>query len=333
MEIMEKARAKAVMTGTELEKLKEIFLGELQEHKASFGIASDIVDMIMESGSIIGALEDYVNDPMNSDSSVSSSAALPAVNTYPFGFPTDKIFPEFLGICVGNCRIDDVFRAARDHLVNFNADDQGHVKQSVTIITDKWSKKMFSRFEPVFLTFALNDDVTFNFYLATDYGIIPIPFINEEMKDIMKNIGDIDLFDLQNEFEKTRKAANVRDMTYTVRQHDSFLPSYECKNFTYTLDLETLRYSYRDDHDNIGYGTVKKEYAQKFLNAALAIDRAGGLSKGDIPTNFIENKVTMGNISFSWFNTDISGMSCDARKMVIALNTLISMVTLKKETL
>ena len=143
-------------------------------------------------------------------------------------------------------------------------------------------------------------------------------------------MGDIDAFDLRGEYEKAVRAANVRDMTYTLEQYDSWLPMDKMKNFTYSINLESLRYEYRDVQGNVGHGTVKKEYARKFLDAALELDLAGGLNKGCRPTNYIENTVNMGSMSFSWFNTDSSSMSYEARKMVSALNALISSISLKK---
>ncbi|MGN0692057.1 MAG: hypothetical protein ACI4K7_06905 [Oscillospiraceae bacterium] len=330
MESIESARAKVLMERNTIDRFKEQLFGDLWGFEASHRLAEKLTGLMSESGSIIGSLEDYVNDPINSDSGAAASSAVLDINTYPFGIPTDELFPEFFGVCVGSCRFDAVLKAARDHLIAYDREHRGDDKQAVTIITDKWSRKVFSGFEPIFLTFALNNDVTFNFYLVTDYGITPVMFIDDEMKKLMKNMGDIDPFDLQGGYEKAVRAANVRDMTYTVEQYDSWLPMDKQKNFKYFINLEALRYEYRDVQGNVGYGTVKKEYARKFLDAALELDRAGGLKKGCRPTNYIENAVDMGSMSFSWFNTDSSFMSYEARKMVSALNALISSISLKK---
>ncbi len=108
-----------------------------------------------------------------------------SINTYPFGEPTEQVFPEFLGICSGDAKLDGVLRAARVHCERVRQSLPKDLPKTVMVFTDKWDWPTFHRkFEFPFLRYALENNVLFIFLLVTDYGVSRIPFLARNHREL-----------------------------------------------------------------------------------------------------------------------------------------------------
>ena len=96
-----------------------------------------------------------------------------SVNTYPFGKKTNRVYPQFWGVCAGAQRLKTVLDKAAEYCEKPLGEDK-----TVVIVTDKWDQAVFQKhFERQFLRCALEQNVTFLFLLVTDYGVSRIPFL------------------------------------------------------------------------------------------------------------------------------------------------------------
>lgn len=123
------------------------------------------------------------------------------VNTYPFGTPTEDVFPEFVGICSGKERLETVFAKALQHCRRMENSFPAEQQKSVIILTDKWNDPVFrKKYEREFLQVSLRQNVLFVFLLVTDHGVVRIPFLAEnwyELGELQKRNYRIEPFDIR----------------------------------------------------------------------------------------------------------------------------------------
>lgn len=107
------------------------------------------------------------------------------VNTFPFGTPTDQIYPEFVGVCKGDDSIESVLNAASKHCDRTLRQLDPDVSKTVIVVTDKWKEPAFrEKYARVFLRHSLVQNVLFVFLLITDDGVSQIPFSPRSRNEI-----------------------------------------------------------------------------------------------------------------------------------------------------
>ena len=100
------------------------------------------------------------------------------INTYPFGRPTRKIYPEFVGICRGKTTLKSVLNKAEDHCEKMIHVYPRHVDKTIMLLTDKWDDSLFkSDYAGTFINYANRENIVFIFLLVTDFGVSRIPFL------------------------------------------------------------------------------------------------------------------------------------------------------------
>lgn len=106
---------------------------------------------------------------------------------YPYGTSTGDCPSRFLGICIGETRLEDVMKAAMDHSVVVADKYRGNDRnpKTVVIITDKWDQKRFnSAYEAQMLAHAVNDGIWYLFLFANQFDIEQIPFLPNDRSSI-----------------------------------------------------------------------------------------------------------------------------------------------------
>lgn len=114
------------------------------------------------------------------------------------------------------------------------------------------------------------------------------------------------------------------EMEYIVDQYNSWMPSYDWMSFRYSFDFRNLRYFYEDKKEESKRGKINESYALRFLRAALALEKTGGLNSSNRPTNYVQRVVDFGKFSFSWYDNTGVEDSIKIADMVEALMAMIS---------
>lgn len=136
------------------------------------GVGS-ILSEIVGSGQ---TLSDWLSDQIRRDKTSQGTGGM--INTYPFGIPTNHIYPVFLGVCAGDTSLGDVFVRAKKYCEGAGKILSPDQRKIVVIITEKWDTSLFRRsFDMLFRYYALEHNVQFLFLLFTDYGLVDIPFL------------------------------------------------------------------------------------------------------------------------------------------------------------
>lgn len=91
-------------------------------------------------------------------------------NTYPYGVPTNKIFPRFHAICFGKERLGSVLGAIIEQCHKMISHFGNATEKIVILDTDKWNEDIFSYFKPTFEKFAKKSNVNFEFHHCTEDG-------------------------------------------------------------------------------------------------------------------------------------------------------------------
>lgn len=191
------------------------------------------------------------------------------INTYPFGKPSDKVFPEFLGICQGDMRLNKVLSAADKHCRNYVRIGYFDKPACVTIITDKWDPKTFHKYEPMFLQGVLKYGFDFAFYLVTDYGITEIPFVDNHTANILRDqYGKEDVIGV----EDGRNIAGILDIGQFSYEYQGALGAEDYgKSERYEFDAELLKWHWEDSDGDEKYGIIPDEALKDFFVQAWPI--------------------------------------------------------------
>jgi len=111
-------------------------------------------------------------------------------NTYPFGNPTEEVYPKFLAICRGTERLNATLKVIKDQskkIARLKNDGNEWVNgKCVVLLTDKWDQKVFKKYEEEFIKRAIYDDIRYMFFLVTDYGYTQIPFLPNRRDELDK---------------------------------------------------------------------------------------------------------------------------------------------------
>lgn len=107
------------------------------------------------------------------------------INTYPFGVPCDTVFPEFVGVCAGQRRLEDVLDRTLEQCERMSRALDPELPKTVTILTDKWHDPRFrKKYDLPLCRYALKYNVFITFWLVTDYGVTRIPFMVRSRDDL-----------------------------------------------------------------------------------------------------------------------------------------------------
>lgn len=206
------------------------------------------------------------------------------INTFPFGEPTDKIYPEFFGICAGKQTLTSVLKAADAYM---NKADNA----SVTILTDKWDPKAFARYEGRFLDIAIRKKILINIFLVTNYGMTRIPFLNRRKIDEYKRrYGNVVI---ENQWGR-RCGSDIEMVVYKTSAYHSFRQNADLEMGTYIFNFKDNKASYvgNDGKTFLSY-KLDEIYAERFLAALDRVIYNDGIYPGSRPTcyNMYEMRV------------------------------------------
>ena len=130
---------------------------------------------------------DDLLDGVTNTSAENVSKCEPWYNTWPFGVPTDKIFPRFIAICRDNKRLDTTFKKMLEQSEKIaRAYRNVDCEKTVILLTDKWNLKTFKKYEKDFLNYALRYGIWYVFLLVTEYGYNEIPFLPHDRRALKK---------------------------------------------------------------------------------------------------------------------------------------------------
>lgn len=250
------------------------------------------------------------------------------INTYPFGEPTEQVFPEFLGICSGDTRLITVLNAARDHCERTRKSLPKDLPKAVMICTDKWDwPKFHQKFELPFLRYALEDDVMFIFLLVTDYGVSRIPFCGKNHAELARLRRK--RYGVEPEHPAV-SALRVLQQSFpcTYEYHSGTWARYGSSSYYdvhYSFDFRSMRCTMRDGDREEQIKAIPKKAAQKFAAAVYEFLDQRGRSYAD-PMEALDagyGRATVANVEFSWFEVGIERLDRPCRKIVEAFGDLI----------
>ncbi len=104
----------------------------------------------------------------------SSAGNSPWMNTYPFGVETNQLCNVFFGLCLGYTHLEGALNALNDFCQK-HKDKNNENPLSAVIITDKWNRTAFKRYEKRLFGLATNLNIDIIIILATDYGYTEVP--------------------------------------------------------------------------------------------------------------------------------------------------------------
>ena len=138
------------------------------------------------------------------------------LNTYPFGKPSRKIYPEFVGVCKGERTIRSVLDKAENQCENMIKAIPYHVHKTILILTDKWDDPLFrTNYAGTFINYAYKYNILFMFLLVTDFGVSRIPFLSwDRRKMYNRGFGDVEWGARHAEKEKIDKLMEKLDSGY-----------------------------------------------------------------------------------------------------------------------
>lgn len=299
----------------------DVYMGwqdSLQMFEETYLYAGELAEqMLSKSGE--EAFEDFANGRFGRDD-------LPkTVNTYPFGEKTSEVYPEFIGVCNGDDKLSGLFKAIVKQIKVYMSETyEGRDRKAITVFSDKWDPKYLKQSEALFLKAILMNNVYFNFFLVTDYGITRIPFMNDQQTEEYKRNFTGDRIEEAMSLRELIEENDLWDVEYTANQCDSFIPTFDWINYRYSFDFRNLRYIYEDNKGEYKRGKISESYALRFIRASLALEKVGGLNSSNRPTNYVQRVVDYGRFSFSWFDGMGAENSPEIADMVEALIAIIS---------
>lgn len=252
---------------------------EILEAEITYEYMNAISSLMMDSGDYIETLYDF---SMGMIPEETLGRLDKRINTFPFGEPTDKIYPEFLGICAGKQTLVSVFKAAEAYMKK--ADDA-----SVTILTDKWDPGTFAKYEGRFLDMAIRKRILINIFLVTNYGMTRIPFLDSrKIRELKYRYKDVII---ENQWgEKCGK--DIEMVVLQTSAYDSFRQFINMEMGTYIFDFSSNTASYEgNDGKTFHNYKLDKVYSERFKYALDRVIYNGGITPGHIPTNFREYKM------------------------------------------
>lgn len=183
-------------------------------------------------------------------------------NTWPFGVPTDEIYPRFLAICRGQTRLDTAFGEIKKQS-KIMARECKEESKTVILLTDKWSLATFKRYEKNFLNHALQDGIWYIFLLVTEYGYTQIPFLPNGRYVLRKLSGEVveddfsmdDVYELLDSFE-------ISYWGGTWQQH---------KRHMYKFDLTYMEWRKSSTLEGNDNGRIPEGALFNFINSVLWI--------------------------------------------------------------
>lgn len=298
------------------EELKSELRDELGRFEFTYIIAGRLLNTMYEKGFLKG-MEDFDN------SSPDYCYGNYEINTFPFGTKTDEVFPEYLGICCGKQKINDLFKDIKRQLDLMSKKLDNDMRKSVTVFTDKWDPSAFAKYEVLFLNAILNQNVNFNFYLVTDYGITKIPFMSRSRAENFRKkyagmaiTEDMPLKELVSKYK-------IYNMKYTVDQYDSFIPQYEQEHKQYGFNFENLTYWVDDRMGSLKTGRINEACAKNLIKAVLTLKDSGGVKADSGASSDTHRMLECDLFSFEWFDTCVEIDNPEFLDMTGALFDLI----------
>ena len=110
----------------------------------------------------------------------------PGYNTWPFGTPTEKVYPGFLAVCRGKQNLGGVLQVVERQCKKMSKECKDDKKGSL-IITDKWDPEAFRKHEKKLLKYASEEGIWIVILLVTEYGYTQIPFLPNDRKFFEKH--------------------------------------------------------------------------------------------------------------------------------------------------
>lgn len=185
-------------------------------------------------------------------------------NTWPFGVPTDEIYPRFLAICRGQTRLDTAFgKIKKQSKIMADPKRCKADSKAVILLTDKWSLATFKRYEKTFLNHTLQDGIWYIFLLVTEYGYTQIPFLPNGRYVLRKLSGEVveddfsmdDVYELLDSFE-------ISYWGGTWQQH---------KRHMYKFDLTYMEWRKSSTLEGNDNGRIPEGALFNFINSVLWI--------------------------------------------------------------
>lgn len=124
----------------------------------------------------------------------------------------------------------------------------------VTILTDKWDHRTFHKYEPVFLNYALNDGIDFAFYLATDYGITEIPFLDRFNTEMLRRQYEGKVVFGADDGRRTARNLGLDGFSY---EYQGALGAEDYgKSYRYEFDAYRLEWYWENSDGDAKYGRI-----------------------------------------------------------------------------
>lgn len=244
-----------------------------------------------------------------------------SINTYPFGTPTKDVFSEFLGICVGETKLQQALEAVRRYCENTKKLPSQDEK-TVVLLTDKWDGTIFrEKFELGFLHYALENNILFIFLLVTDYGIIRIPFFARNRADL-NELQERNYY-IEKEYTGVT-ALNIlkQSAPCTYERHSGTWAI--GNNEFYSFDFNTMRC----EIESAGKIQIKKipksaalKFAAVFYEFLKQPDKANVDSTLVLDAGYCRAKVF--DVCFEWYDFGTEHLQQPYKKVSIAFNNLI----------
>lgn len=229
-------------------------------------------------------------------------------NTYPFGTPTNDIFPRFLAIC-RNGRLDSYMKILLDQsdkIATAYSGNDPRDEKTVVFLTDKWDIRVFRKYERKFLEYSTSCSISYIFILVTDYGCTPIPFLPYD-RSIERNITDYkavvdDIPDSQEPID--RRLCNqvqylLEEFPFTYSSNGGTWD--RLKNININFDIRNMEWTKSSFVGEPVKGKIKKRALDRF---AMSL---GWLMDPDAePPKQINNYLDAGTSKLSVFGWNIS---------------------------
>ena len=232
--------------------------------------------LMLGSGDYLETLYDFSKGMIPKDT---KDRLCKEINTFPFEEPTDRIYPEFLGICAGQQPLSAVFKAAESYMKK--ADNA-----FVTILTDKWDPVVFAKYEGRFMSMAIKKRILINIFLVTNYGMTRIPFLDRrKIRELKNRYKDVVI---ENQLgEKCGK--DIKMVVFKTSAYHSFKQYANLEMGTYIFDFHDNTASYEgNDGKTFHNYKLDKEYAERFKYSLDRVIYNGGIEPGPRPTSYNE---------------------------------------------
>lgn len=198
-------------------------------------------------------------------------------NTYPFGAPTDTVYPRLLVSCCGETTLRSTLKAIAVRSKKMAGLFPSDERKTVFLLTDKWSSDAFRDYELTFLNHAIRNNIWYVFLLVTDYGITQIPFLPED-RDFFRRY-DIQSVEENVSIERLLDLLHDAPMTY----HFSAGPLDKNSETEYLFDSDRMVWSRHSLTEGLCERRINQSTFIRFLKTAewLAEDSIQLVEKGE----------------------------------------------------